>query len=211
MRTENVEIKIYNTEDLNLPENYEIKRRVIEKNSDINENIGDEFKRTLKVFEEMFDIEAEYRYGGYNNYILYITEKKQEILELRGIRLVKYLYNNYFNQLFKGKYFSLWSKKDVTHKYYKNGFPVLKSRNSKVMFSTDCVLTGVCYDMDILDPIYNFLKKPKDISLRELIQDCLESLLESVTREYEYNNSDEGILESLEDKEFTEDGKIYQI
>ena len=43
------------------------------------------------------------------------------ILELSGQRLATYIWNNYGHKLFKGKYYSLWSKTDRNYKHHKNG------------------------------------------------------------------------------------------
>lgn len=206
MRIEVREIKIYNYKDLLLPENESIKKRVVDRYRDYNDNRDyAEFRDTLKKFEEAFDIKI--------NSCEDWSRKthSEEVMNLKGIRLMKYIYNNFFDKMFKGKYFSLWSKKEISYKHYKDGHPVLKSRYSKVIFTTDCTLTGVCYDLDILDPIYEFLKKPsEDTTFEELIQECLESFKRTIEKQEEYNSSDEGILESLEGLEFTEDGRIYE-
>ena len=205
MRAETIEIKIYNYEDLLLPENESIKRRVVNRYNDYNDGIDySEFKDTKNKFEEAFGIKINGSRDWSHKY-------SEEVMNLKGIRLLKYIHNNFFDAIFEGKYFSLWSEKEKTYKYHKEGCSVLKSRHSKVMFTKDCTLTGVCYDLDILDPVYNFLEKPsEDITFEYLIQECLDSFERAMDKQEEYNNSDEGILESLEDKEFTEDGNIYK-
>lgn len=205
MRTETIEIKIYNYEDLLLPENESIKRRVVDRHLGYNNDRDySEFKDTKNKFEEALGIKINGSRDWSHKY-------SEEVMNLKGIRLLKYIYNNFFDAIFEGKYFSLWSEKEKTYKYHKEGCPVLKSRNSKVMFTKDCTLTGVCYDLDILDPIYDFIKKPsEDINFEDLIQECLDSFERAIDKQEEYNNSDEGILESLEDKEFTEDGEVYR-
>ena len=207
MRTETVEIKIYNYSDILLPENEHIKNKITKNYKGYNNNRDYiEFLNTKKKFEESFGIKIK------NNRYWSKESHSEKVMNLKGIRLMKYIYNNFFNTIFKGKYFSIWSKKEKTYKYYKEGYPVLKYRHSKVIFTTDCALTGVCYDLDILEPIYNFLKKPsEDTTFEDLIQECIDNFDRAIDKQEEYNSSDEGILESLEDKEFTEDGKIYQI
>ena len=205
MRTETIEIKIYNYEDLLLPENESIKRRVVHRYADYNNGRDySEFIDTKNKFEEAFGIKI-------NGIRDWSHKYSEEVMNLKGIRLLKYIHNNFFDAIFKGKYFSLWSKKEKTYKYHKEGCSVLKSRHSKVMFTKDCTLTGVCYDLGILDPIYDFIKNPSEnVTFEDLIQRCLDNFEEAIDRQEEYNNSDEGVLESLEDNEFTEDGKIYE-
>ena len=206
MRKETVEIKIYNYGDILLPENEYIKKKIIKNYQGYNDDgYYVEIKNTRNKFVESFGIKIKSnRYWSKESY-------SEEVMNLKGIRLMKYIYNNFFDVLFKGKYFSLWSKKEKTYKYHKEGCRVLKSRHSKVMFTNDCTLTGVCYDLDILDPIYDFLKKTsEDITFKGLIQKCLNNFEEAIDRQEEYNNSDEGILDSLEGEEFTEDGEVYR-
>jgi len=170
-----------------------------------------ELKNTLQVFENVFNIKTNWSFGNYISYIELNTNNIEDyILELSGVRLLKYLYNNYFNDLYKGEYFSLWSKKDKSFKYYKEGHAVLKSKYSKVIFKNDCVLTGVCYDDDILKPIYKFLKNPKNISFKDLLKECLKSWLKVANAEYDYRTSEEYFIEEIEANgyEFTEDGDI---
>ena len=70
----------------------------------------------------------------------------------------------------------------------------------------------MCYDDDILSPIYEFLNKPSDrIDFETLLNDCIYSLCASVNAEIEYQSSEEAITETIEanDYDFTEDGKLY--
>jgi len=165
------------------------------------------FEKFAKIFSinwNNIDYEEPYR----NDYNLTFDDN---IVNLSGQRLATYIWNNYKRDLFKGKYYSLWSKKDVSYKHYKDGYPVLKIRHSKVIIEHSCVLTGVCYDEDILQPIYEFLDKPKDnINFETLINDCIYSLCYSVSSEIDYRNSDEGITEEIEGNEydFDENGKL---
>jgi hypothetical protein len=163
---------------------------------------------TVKKFHDVFGTRE-----GYRSWLDIRTEHMDDaILSLNGFRLQKYLWNNFGDTLFKGRYFSLWSKKDVSYKYYKEGYPVLKVRYSKVMKQNCCVLTGVCYDEDLLKPIYDFLKV-RDFSrnssdFKDLLEDCVNSLRNSLDSEDEYNETDEAKINHIEinDYEFDEDG-----
>ena len=129
------------------------------------------------------------------------------ILELSGQRLATYIWNNYGHKLFKGKYYSLWSKTDRNYKHHKNGYPVLKKRRSKVMFEHSCVLTGVCWDNDLLKPIYDFLDKPTDVSFESLLTDCFDSLRNSLESAAEAQTEDDYIIEEIEANEYEFDEK----
>jgi hypothetical protein len=115
--------------------------------------IWDDAHGTVKKFHEIFGTEE-----GHRSWLdVDFSGIDDNVLELKGIRLRTYIINNYWQYLFKGKYFSLWSKTEKSYKHYPNGYPVLKYRHSKVLFDNNCTLTGVCYDMDLLQPMYEFL------------------------------------------------------
>jgi len=165
---------------------------------------ADDNRETLEAFENIFPIKVkDWEYGGYNNnYIHFEMTCEPEIEELRGIRLLAYLYNNYFDYLFKGKYYSI-SK-------YINGKYQYKSRRSKVIKENSCVLTGYCIDDDILKPVYDFLKKPDNRTFYDLMKECLESWLTACNNDYEYCTSFEYFIEEAENNDYTYtiDGKM---
>jgi len=210
MRVRTVEESIYNYEDLLKIENKELKEKCFKNWRESVYLATEEVEKTLEKFKDMLGIEAHYNYNEFGGDINFESSFDDEILELEGIRLLKYIYNNYDNNLFKGKYFSLWSKKDISYKYYKEGYPVLKARYSKVIKENTCVLSGVCFDEDILEPIYSFIKNPKGYNFEDLINECLESWLKCAINDYSYQLSEEYFLEETENNqnEFTEDGEI---
>lgn len=160
-----------------------------------NENL-----ETLKAFENIFPVKVKsWEYGG-RNYINFNMERfdyDEEILEFTGVRLLKWIVNNYWDYLWKGKFIC--------------GDKYPKKRYSKVMFDNCCVLTGYCMDNDILAPVYEFLKKPGDgVTLEGLMNDCLHEWVFACNRDTEYAYSDEGIKETvgINEYEFTVDGKV---
>jgi hypothetical protein len=171
---------------------------------------GEENKDSLKVFEDIFPVKVKQWEYGYHNYINWSFTADSEIENLFGIRLMKYIYNNYFHNIFKGKYYSLWSKTEKNPKNQNMG--KLKKRYSKVMFENSCVLTGYCIDNDILDPIYKFLKNPdKNITFYDLMDDCLNSWINACDRDYSASISYERFEEECKDQEwlFYENGNRY--
>lgn len=111
----------------------------------------------------------------------------QEILGLTGVRLYKYIVNNFLNTYCK------YSKKNVS------------------VFDGNCAFTGVSSDEDFLDPINEFLKKPSiKYNFEELIEECVHSLLLAGCNDFDYQISDKGITENIEANgyEFYENGKI---
>jgi hypothetical protein len=212
-KMETIEVKIYKFSELS----EEAKQKAIEKwrNTTIQDSdywFLAEANETFKKFAELFNIDwkqIDYEESYRNDYSFRNIE--DNVLCLSGHRLAKYIWNNYKTDLFKGKYFSLWSKKDVSFEHYKNGFPVLKSRYSKVILTNDCVLTGVCYDEDILKPIYDFLNNPTKNDFEDLLNDCISAICKSVHSGIKYQNSTEAIIETIEanDYDFLESGKMY--
>jgi len=208
MRT--VRTKIYKFEELK-KESQQIAIDHYRNNYLNNDFIYDDAYDTVKEFNSVFNTKE-----GRNSWLdVYTNHINDEILELKGFRLQKYIWNNYKNQLFKGKYYSLWSKKDISYKYHKEGYPVLKVRYSKVLKQSSCVLTGMCYDDDMLQPIYDFLEKRDfsncTITFYHLLNDCFDELRKSIENEIDYRNTDDAIIEEIEanDYEFTESGKLY--
>ena len=69
----------------------------------------EEANETFKKFADLFSIkwrEIDYEQPYRNNYSINLSD---DIKGLSGIRLMKYIWNNYKNDLFKGKYYSVKS------------------------------------------------------------------------------------------------------
>lgn len=99
-----------------------------------------------------------------------------------------------------------WSE---IHKRKRKGYKLLMERK-------DCPFTGVCYDEDFLDPIRNYMTNPeaseRRYDLREIAEDCVQSVVKSIERGIEYIMSDKGITEYCKDNdihfEFDEEGNL---
>jgi len=144
------------------------------------------------------------------------------IMELKGIRLYKYIVNNYWSSLFKRKFLgSIGDNKVIKHRMSKTHFydmskgARVNSSNfiySNIRFDNCCTLTGVCYDMDILQPVYDFLEKPNTSTTFEDLMNEIESAISKTFQQNEdWVNSDEYITEQIESNEydFTQDGKRF--
>jgi len=180
-------------------------------NDDMQFSYDDAYE-TVKKFNDVFNINE-----GRTSWLNYsINHIDDNILELSGLRLQKYLWNNFKNDLFEGKYYSLWSTIDFPfNKAHNKPYPALKQRHSKVLLSNSCVLTGVCYDDDMLQPIYEYLDK-KDFSndttnFEGLIGDCFYAIEKSLENEQDYRNSDSYIIEQIEENnlEFLAGGQLF--
>tara|TARA_R110000772_G_scaffold35637_4_gene85795 strand:+ start:17600 stop:18223 length:624 start_codon:yes stop_codon:yes gene_type:complete len=170
-------------------------------------------KNTVDKFCEEFNIST-----GSNSWLDYGNQRNENSEELTGLRLRTYLLNNFYTVLFQGKYYG----KLVST--FRDGSKIKKSkehpaglrhalRHSKVFFvGRNCNLTGVCYDEDILSPIYNFIEKHNDTdSLEDIFSECFESLKGSIEKEIEYRHTDEAKKDDIicNPNEYTEEGEIF--
>ncbi|MFU0783695.1 MAG: PRiA4b ORF-3-like protein [Thermoanaerobacterium thermosaccharolyticum] len=157
----------------------------------------DDNVKTLREFEKIFPIkikgfEYSYEYGEGRNYIHFTFTEDENIENLSGIRLLKYIYNNYFDYI---------SSKEI---FYGKS----KIRKSKIIYVPDYSLTGYCMDEEILGPIYKFLKKPEDITFYTLIRRCLYSWLDACRDDLENYFSFRNFLDiaSVNKWEYLENG-----
>lgn len=155
---------------------------------------ADENSDSLSAFAEMFRIKINNYDYGYRNYINAAFDLDSDLLELSGLQLSKFLWNNYKKRLFKPKY------------YYHNG----KRRDSRILLHNDCVLTGYYMDNALLDPIYQFMNKPYNINFEDLLNNCLNEWLDYCRKDYEYWISRESIIEDINSNDylFLENGEI---
>ena len=164
--------------------------------------------QTLKEFEKItgsyitcYDV----GYCGYN-YGRICSDKlafeEFDLEDLSGELLFRYIGKEIMPYLMRGKFYSTGGR------YDKNGRYTYKSRRSKIIMEGAgyCPLTGVCYDCDVLDPLfeyyYNWARPEyRDLTLRDVMERCYDSLFKSVQEEYEYSASDEAVREYLSDQD----------
>lgn len=212
MRT--VRTKVYKFKELSK----QAKEKAIEwyRNSSIDDSQSfyDEAHESVKEFHDIFGTKE-----GSRSWLDAKTGHIDDnVMNLKGLRLQKYIWNNFKTSLYKGKYYSLWSKTDISYKHHKNGYPVLKSRYSKVFLDNSCVLTGVCWDNSLLQPVYDFLENYRAkadyysyMDFETLVNDCFASLQKDLESEVEAINEDDYITKELEnsDFEFQKDGTKF--
>ena len=151
----------------------------------------DDVNQSLKVFCDIVGIKLKsFIVNPYSKgYVTFefLDSNKREITA--GKRTYNYIIEHfYFSMLYRPKY-----------KDWKNGKP----RHFKQIFDKDCTLTGVCYDLDLLEDLYRYIEYPEicyNLNLEEVIQTCLENLASSVISEMEYRQSDEYIIESIQEQ-----------
>lgn len=157
-----------------------------------------ENRQTMEAFENLFPIWVRWEYDTCN-YSTHCTFQGDEAVgALRGWRLATYIWNNYSDDLWEGKYYS--------KSRYVNGKYEYKSRRSRVILEHSCVLTGYCLDEDILEPIYKFLDKPSDnITFEELLQQCCDSWGKACMEGFAADTTMEAFAEFCEANELTFD------
>lgn len=182
-----------------------------------NSFIYDEAHNTVKKFHEIFGTsEGNRSWLDFN-----VNSVDDNLLELKGQRLRTYILNNFGDSLFTPKFIgSLKTNNYVTHKRIKSPKEVNSIGNrfnpyySGVQKDNCCVLTGVCYDDSLLQPMYEFLEgklRPdydKYQDFENLINDCFESLKNDIDSEESAMMEDDYIIDHIEanEYEFTEDG-----
>lgn len=171
----------------------------------------------LYEFSNYFSVKIkDFSYDQQSASVSFEINEDIDILQLTGIRLLKYIQNNYFNVLFQGKYYGKLSPYDN-----KNGQKIEKSkhhpigqrhikRHSKVIFEPR-TLTGYYLGEIILEPFHNFIQKPDHHTLEDLIYDCIDKWKKTVKEDVEYYISFENFIEEAERNgmQFTENGNIW--
>ena len=142
---------------------------------------SEEYIESLKWALDFFNFELSNYNIDWNNFsgsdIRIKSRNDDEIDELTGTRLYKYLINN---------------------------FSTAKTKHGNVKtFEGNCAFTGFCSDEDFLDPINEFLKKPSTkYNFYELIEECASNLLLAGCNDFEYQQSDEAIIEMINSNDY---------
>lgn len=182
-----------------------------------NHHYYDEIIESVKAVVELFNLKTGQEWSDIRT-----SHIDDNILELKGIRLYKYIVNNYWDSLFTRKFLgSIGDNRVIKHRMSKTNFynmskgARVNSSNfiySNVQFDNSCTLTGVCYDNDILQPVYDFLKKP-DLSttFEDLMQEIESAIRKTFDNTETWLNSDEFIKDEIEanEYEFTKEGNIF--
>ena len=183
-----IKINLYRFEELS----EEAKEKAIEnyKNDNI-ETLGvswqEENFESIKAVLNFFDVKIKNWSIDYSSAACsfidweFKSEYNEELKNLSGARLFKYILNNYIDK----KTGSLNSVFDGKHD------------------DGRCLFTGYCADGDIIAPIIEFLQKPtKYINFKDLISDVISAGLQYIENDYNYQNSDEAITEELLNSDF---------
>lgn len=190
-----------------------------------NQAINEVFKNGLQMFESYNDdiINSinklcdllNIKTGRTYDFII----KEADFINLEGIRLYKYLVNNFYNDLFKPRFLTVLDKHIKTNAFIVRNATNYKGEQraflySKIFVTNDSVLTGVSSDLEILQPIYEFLKDPKkNYTGFDLLKDIERAISQSFRQVEEYENNEDLRAEFLQENDFNFllNGKIFEI
>lgn len=178
-------------------------------------------ENTVTAFCEAFNVKT-----GSRSWLDINTDHIEDsILELSGLRLRKYLLNNFGPTLYKRKYLKHGQLSDNYKKWHRmikqneiktgpNKGKISTSYYSNIFFETNnCNLTGMCYDCDIMQPLYDFLELRSfdSTNFEDLLKSCFDSMRKTLKDEEEYMQTDEYIIEEIlsNDYEFLSNGTQY--
>lgn len=171
------------------------------------EYYSDEILDTLKKAAEMFRFRVTgYGVDAYMGRIDYSLEVPDDISEMKGARLLSYVWNN-CGGLWQGKYYSIGGRW-IDNKHYD-----YKHRRSKILrTSQDCPLTGCCFDFAVTDVVENLWKKfDRDYTYSNLIRDIVKSIAKVGRDDYAWTFSEEKFKEDCKERDlyFTASGAEY--
>ena len=150
-----------------------------------------ELNETLKAFCDMLNIKLKSAdWSGFYPVDYSTGNIEDHILELSGIRLMKYVYNRFFEEVYRGKYYGNFRK----------------SRRSRITKETCCPLTGVCFDDDVLQPLIECMNgkhaNTENYTFSDLIDDCIIAWKQSAKNAFEYARSEEGFRDFADSNGF---------
>jgi hypothetical protein len=204
-----IEVTLYEFNELS----QHAQRTAIDKCRETHSNYGyhwdEENLASLRKFADIFDCSFPGR--DYSDVIKYDGSGN----ELTGLRLRTFLINNYGETLFKRKYLGHINH-HVKHRMVKNKTAQRTNNQYAQIYSNtqidkDCNLTGYFIDHELLTSIWNFIDKPDNSTMQDLVDESLHNWGKAVEADHEYQDSDEYIAEKIEANkyEFTADGIIY--
>ena len=209
-----VKCKLYKFEELS----EESQKAVMDRERDKIQQWGidawdSEHRDTLNKFAEIVGIKIRnWEVSSWRHtYLFYFPSDvyERDANDVTGKYLLRFL-NSIYYDIRSRKYFSCGQRLE-------NGKVHYSHRHSKILWEEgNCPLTGVCYDYDILNPIYKWHKNPDwEKSLYDLVDDCLEEFFAAWENECEYCGSDEYVIQELtessayEDTLYFEDGTVF--
>lgn len=179
------------------------------------EQDANERHATLDKFCEVFGIKYDICYDHQCRFISWHfkdSELEANSEELCGKYLWRFL-NKYYYDIRNRKYYGklIPHEKDSEHPA---GVEHVYRHSRIIWVESECPFTGMCYDCDILDKIFEWYKKPDwNLSLHDLFDDCFDHYLKLWSDEDDYRITDESIGDMISanwsDKLYYEDGTEF--
>lgn len=200
-----ITLTVYTFDELN----EKAQRRAWDNSPDFSGDHDSEYSATLAAFEKIFDIDV-YDFTVdpfYNPSFKYVKAgAANDCPDGDPLRVARYIWNNYAEYITKGKYYS-------TRGHYIDGKYHYKFRYSRATFEMDnCPLTGVCYDLDILQPVLDCLHYKRFFeSIDDLYDACLSGFFYTWSAEKDYLQSFDYYAEYAQENglEFLETGENW--
>ena len=129
----------------------------------------DDYNESMKKFIEMLN--GKIQVSSVTSYVSYNSYFDEEVENLSGVRLAKYLWNNFGEEIFRPEH------------YYGNYNPgrKIKVLKSKIHYKYECPLTGCYTDHSLLDPMVEFMRKPiVGVTMLELLDDCFGTFVREI-------------------------------
>lgn len=129
--------------------------------------------------------------------------------DLCGQRMVAWLLEHHFHDIYEGKYYSTRGYYDENKKYH------YRCRKSKVLFEPR-ILCGTWLGAAVMDPIHNAINDRRNVSdswsLLDVYERCAVSLAECVRDDIESSQTEEAFLDQSEanDWKYTIGGSFYR-
>ncbi len=222
----NITLQLYSFDELS----EEVQKSIIEKERwnvmyQCMDCYSHDYKSALNAFMKLTDTSLANWSVDYCGYSFNEQYKDSPIMEcpvdydkdiysdaLCGKLLFRYVDRNIMPYITKGKYYSTGGK-------YIDGKYHYSKRHSRVLMEISCPLTGMCYDMYLLDPLLKYYEKwttySASFSLEDLISECYDNFFKTWREEYEYwADNEDAIREELhhnqyEDRLYFADGSVY--
>ena len=189
---------------------------------------GDEFVSAINEFAKLFNLKIkDYSLSAYSySYIDFEIKDNyycnvEDIENLSGIRLYKYIYNILVNEWVKPDSKFYVNKNGKHIKYINDCSQKVYEKNGKVRYSNifpedgrelyySCPLTGSFADDFYYSVIVDFMKHPYDITFKELLEDAFKALVKDYQADEENFFSREYFEETdATDTIYYETGKEY--
>lgn len=178
-----------------------------------------EWLDSLRAFCDALHLSnLDYSIGAYCDSFASASLNCEDSEELTGLRLRTWLVNNWqpalerraYKGIMRGNYEAIPFRHRLIewHKGI-NGFYAVK--RAAFAMSNDCALTGYAGDNALTAPIFDFIAKPDNRTLGELLTDCLANWVYQCQTDLEAQSQDDYIVDAIEcnDYEFLANGDIH--